>query len=44
MANEKQFNYQMEVRQIVVDAYWLALEEYFGGKMNILAKMEAVVN
>ena len=35
LTNKKQFNYQMEVRQIVVDDYRLVLEEYFGGKKNV---------
>ena len=35
IANEKQFNYQMEVKQIVMDNYWLTLEEHFGGKKRL---------
>ena len=33
----------MEVRQLVVDDYQMVLEDYFGGKKKIPAKMEAVV-
>ena len=38
--NEK--HYQMEVRQIVVDDYWMVLEDYFRGKKKVPVKMKAV--
>ena len=43
-ANEKQFMYNAELRQIVVEDYRMVLEKYFGrNKMEVLARIEDVV-
>ena len=42
-ANEKQYIYNAEVRQICVEDYRLSLEEYFRRRKEIPAKIKAVV-
>ena len=43
-ANEKQFIYNCELRQIVIEDFRLVLEEYFGKKrMEVLRSIEEVV-